>query len=107
MVDESFFLARWILAWSEMAWVQLRANMWLATMPPRLADSVDDTPATNLVVAFKVPLILRNVTGQTQGQHTLKNSRDLHLYPGTFEQVPSIPTELQCITVEQDEWTDH
>ncbi len=32
--DESFFLARWIQAWSEMSWVQLRANLRSATMLP-------------------------------------------------------------------------
>ncbi len=62
MADESFFLVRWIQAWSEMSWVQLRANLRLATMPPRLADPSDDTSAVNLVVAFKLPFIL-----QTQG----------------------------------------
>ncbi len=41
-----------------MAWVQLRANLRSAMMPPRLADLSDDTQAMNLVVGFKVPLIL-------------------------------------------------
>ncbi len=103
--DESFFLARWIQAWSEMSWVQLRANLQSATMPTRLADlMLNEVKALNLVVGFKVPLILRNAAGQTQGQYTLKKSGDPHLYPGTFEQDPSGPTELQCVTVMQDEW---
>ncbi len=60
----------------------------------------------NLVVGFKVPLILWNAARQTQGQYTLKKSGDPHLYPGTFEQDPSGPTELWCITVSQDEWAN-
>ncbi len=105
MADESFFLARWIQAWIEMSWVQLRANLQSAMMLPRLADFSDDIRALNLVVGFKVPLIPWNVAGQTQGQYTLKKSGDPHLYPGTFEWDPSGPTELQCITVSQDEWS--
>ncbi len=105
MADESFFLARWIEAWSEMSWVQLRANLRSATMPPRLANiTSNEVQALNLVVGFKVPLILQNAAGQTQGQYMLKKSGDPHLYPGTFEQGPSGPTELRCIMVSQDEW---
>ncbi len=87
-----------------MSWVQLRANLRSAMMPPRLSDlNPNKVLALNLVVGFKVPLILRNAAGQTQGQYTLKKSRDLHLYPGTFEQDPSGPTKLQCVTMMQDE----
>ncbi len=88
-----------------MSWVRLRANLQLATMPPRLADlTPNEVQALNLVVGFKVPLIVWNAAGQTQGQYTLKKCRDPRLYPGTFKQDLSGPTELQCITVSQGEW---
>ncbi len=105
MADESFFLACWIQAWSKMSWVQLRANLRSATMPPRLSNlNLNEVPVLNLMVGFKVPLILCNATGQTMGQYRLKKSGDLHLYPGTFEQDPSGPTELQKVTMTQEEW---
>ncbi len=64
MMDESFFMARWILAWSEMAWVQLRANLQSTAMPPRLSDLDKKIPALPLIVPFKVPLILRNAAAR-------------------------------------------
>ncbi len=83
--DEAFFLTRWIQAFSELSWIQLRANLRSATMPPRLTGTLGDTPLMKLFLAFKVPLILWNATGQTQGQYTMKESRNLHLYLGTFQ----------------------
>ncbi len=67
--DESFFLACWIQAWSEMSWVQLRANLWSAAMLPRLSDLyLEEVPALDLMVGIKVPLILCNAIGQTMGE---------------------------------------
>ncbi len=102
--DGAFFLARWIQAFSDLSWIQLKANLRSVTMPPRLTEALADTPPAKLFLAFKVLLVLRNVAGQMQGQYMMKESGDLHLYPGTFEREMGPPKEMQLIKVKQDKW---
>ncbi len=104
MADKAFFLARWIQAFSELSWIQPRANLQLATMLPRLMETEAGTPPMKLFVAFKVLLVLRNAGGQPQGQYMVKESGNLHLYPGTFAKEPDYPKEMQLIQMNQDEW---
>ncbi len=104
--DESFIMARWISAWSDMPWVQLRANLRSVAMLPRLSDTDKKVPVLPLIVVFQVPLILRNAVGQTMGDYMLKKSGDPQLYPGTFQRNPTGYTELQRLTMTQQAWAN-
>ncbi len=58
MADEAFFLAQWIQAFSELSWIQLRANLRSAMMLPRQMELLAGTLPAKLFLAFKVPLVL-------------------------------------------------
>ncbi len=74
-------------------------------MPLRLTEFLADAPPAKLFLAFKVLLVLRDTAGQMQGQYTVKESGDPHLYPGTFQKEPGYPEERQLIQVTQEEWS--
>ncbi|MCP4546791.1 MAG: hypothetical protein GY835_10050 [bacterium] len=86
MADESFFMMRWISAWSELSWQNLRSNLWSVPMPPRLAEA-EEQP---LVIPFEVPLRLRDASGKPMGEYTMQLSGDPQLYPGTFAAAPTL-----------------
>ncbi len=74
-------------------------------MLQRLTEFLADAPLAKLFMAFKVLLVLRDAAGQPQGQYTVKESGDPHLYPGTFQKEKGYPEERQYIQVSQEEWS--
>ncbi len=100
-------MARWISAWSEMSWMQLRANLRSVTMPPRLSDTDKTVKPLPLVIPFQVPLNLRDAAGKSMGKYKLKEAGDPQLYPGTFERESTCSqmTQLQMTWKEWTEWT--
>ncbi len=104
MADEAFFLTRWVQAFNNLSWIQLRANLRLATMPLRQAELLADALPAKLFITFKVPLVLQDAAGQMHDQYMVKESGDLHLYPGTFQKKLGYLQEMQYILVMQEEW---
>ncbi len=70
-------------------------------MLQRLTEFLADAPLAKLFMAFKVLLVLR---GQPQGQYTVKESGDPHLYPGAFQKEKGYPAGRQYIQVSLEEW---
>ncbi len=104
-VDEAFFMARWMSAWSDMPWMQLWANLPSVAMPPRLSDMDQTVLPLPLVVKFQVPLKLCDVTGKSMGDYRLTESGDPQLYLGTFERLPG-HIHLRKLDMTQQEWTE-
>ncbi|MCP4546554.1 MAG: hypothetical protein GY835_08835, partial [bacterium] len=95
--DEAFFMMRWISAWSELSWMNLRSNLRSVPMPPRLAG-VDAQP---LVIPFEVPLKLRDASGKLMGEYTMQESGDPQLYPGTFAVAAECQTMVPVVLTRQ------
>ncbi len=68
-----------------------------------LTEFLVGTPPRKLFLPFNVLLELCNVAGELQDQYTVKESRDPHLYPGTFQREPGQLKEMQFITVMWEE----
>ncbi len=103
--DEAFFMARWISAWSDMSWMQLRPNLRLVTMPPRLSETDKNVQPLPLVIPFQVPLNLRDVAGKPMGEYKLKEAGDPQLYPGTFQRM-LMCRQMRPLEMTWKQWTE-
>ncbi len=103
--DEAFFMACWISAWSDMPWIQLRANLQLVTMPPRLSDTDPNLQLYPLVIPFEVPLNLHDAAGKPMGKYKLKEAGDPQLYPGTFKRMQTCH-QMRPLELTRKEWTN-